>query len=1092
MKHSRFYTILSICVLFVFVFSLLNPAIALADESTPPAGTEEPAQPAETEAVSETESAEGTEANSTPEPEAEVESESTEEPSTPAEVLESAPEGVDVVVLDENGEAMSLTTEQAADVIVNGDPMWCPDGVLPGGVGCTPAYTTFTALIADLADGGYSGSGTIYVSYDYNANLEGNILIDNLNGSVGALNNLVIQGGWNFGTNTQSGANSNLDDNALSIINWVGNVTVNNIFSSGATPDYLGAIFISTQGDIELNDVIVEDSTLYGLSLATSNGDVELNDVTVEDSAQNGLDVFALDGDVELNNVTANNNGLEIAPTIYSDQIYIFSGDGIFILAGGDVTLSNVIANNNGGDGASITSFDGNIEITNSVFQFNGEIGDFYTSYYAGNNEFITNYSTGDGLIASAYVGSITLLDVLVENNANNGASLYASEDVTITDSSFSGNGWSTGLFSGDACDPGPCGYDYMYDMLDQFCAANGDIDTLIFNPCGYYTGDYSQDYTDVFAPNFEYYVVASSTSNSEQEYYGQNQSGGTGLEINNLIGNVSLNGVTAFMNSAKGAEINVSIGNIDIQDSIFMDNGNLEYLSFAECIGAGDSDIETVCNVSGTGNIDLVTDGYIATHYREGLDAFTDIGNITLNNVEATGNGNDGASLGVYAGSIFITDSNFDYNGYPLEIGLPYGLFGEFLYDFTGLSSTLLLPTSDLEAAYTFVTGDNPFIRFEADLSSGSGLDIGDAGSVSLSNVVAQGNGGFGASITRADGNVTITDSQFNDNGYCLFGCLIPANIDLSAYGFIELDSGDGSIQAGGNTYSGLNVQADGNITLNNVYAVGNAFDGADLFSFGNINITGGEFSDNGDFGLNLYFYYDQVSGIILDGQEGGSGLFLDAPSGDIKLVDVVANSNSLNGVDAYSNGGRVIVSCGQYNDNGEYGVIELGASSLELYGPEILNNGNSPDEYMFSGALIVDPNCLVEEVVEKADCEISQNIFILPNSDYVVFPCKIKEYGVVYSLLEAQLPASLSDVTFVSALQADVYDKHHKATKKLPNQPALIAFHVPESVEKGSLTILHWDGDEWVDLGGELIEDGTYFTVSTTRLGSFVLASR
>src|SRR5215207_7698872 len=56
--------------------------------------------------------------------------ESIEKP-TLLEVIEEIPSETNVVVLDENGQPLSLTTQDASEVVANGDPIWCPNGVSP-------------------------------------------------------------------------------------------------------------------------------------------------------------------------------------------------------------------------------------------------------------------------------------------------------------------------------------------------------------------------------------------------------------------------------------------------------------------------------------------------------------------------------------------------------------------------------------------------------------------------------------------------------------------------------------------------------------------------------------------------------------------------------------------------------------------------------------------------------------------------------------------------------------------------------------------------------------------------------------------------
>src|SRR5687767_6037539 len=141
MQPKRF-ALFSAFTLAILLVSLMHPAIALADEATPPpaepstevapvdgpadqvpAGDE--AAPEETDAVS-TEEADPTET-------APTETAPAEPAPNVEEVLDSLPEDTAIVALDAEGEALPLASVEAAQVIVSGDPMWCPAGVLPGG-----------------------------------------------------------------------------------------------------------------------------------------------------------------------------------------------------------------------------------------------------------------------------------------------------------------------------------------------------------------------------------------------------------------------------------------------------------------------------------------------------------------------------------------------------------------------------------------------------------------------------------------------------------------------------------------------------------------------------------------------------------------------------------------------------------------------------------------------------------------------------------------------------------------------------------------------------------------------------------------------
>jgi len=277
--HKFTPRILAGIVLITMLFSLTIPtSTVLADDTTPPTGASETVDapvdedvpqgegttPEEDETALETDLQEaadqGDEGSVTEEtlPEApitveavgeepvledsasEEEVEAEEEP-----VLAQVPEGTDVVVLDEEGEIVSLATQEAADAIATSDPMWCPDGVAPiaNTGGCTDSYSSMTELLAALSGSGQpTQNGTIWIEAGYDSSLAEpggttNITIDGNSGNFSTWGNhsLTLQGGWD---GTGSGAISGtslFSGDRFRIINWRNNVTINDIVFDGAS-----------------------------------------------------------------------------------------------------------------------------------------------------------------------------------------------------------------------------------------------------------------------------------------------------------------------------------------------------------------------------------------------------------------------------------------------------------------------------------------------------------------------------------------------------------------------------------------------------------------------------------------------------------------------------------------------------------------------------------------------------------------------------------------------------------------------------------------------------------------------------------------
>jgi hypothetical protein len=1147
MKKKHLLTLWSAILIFVFITSLFSTVPAFADDSTPPPATEEPALPPTEEPAAETEPVptDLPEVDPTSTPEA-VEPTPTPEVDTPAEILESAPEGVNVVVLDENGDAMPLVTEEAAQLIMSGDPMWCPEGVTPGTDSlnqCTDPYADFANLILDLAAGGYVGNGTIYVAYDYAAS-EGEIYIDHNDPGLMSLADLVIQGGWDFGNdgmyNNDDSYQSTLDGTWLFINNWVGNVTVNNLFI--ANSDYDGLV-IFTDGNVSLDQVDVDNSNQYGTYIVAS-GNVDVTNSSFTDNgdegyydaideiyeASDGLYVETEDGDVTLSDVYSAWNGangatilgadVEISDSVFDDNGWgeddgygayydydefsgsgeydqseeFYGGNGLTIDASDDVTLSGLEVYNNAGNGADIEAA-GDISIANSNFAYNGNLGFMYISNYfsGGDTElyavFDMEYNAGSGLIAEAD-GDITLIEVVSSENANDGADLESNyEDILIVDSAFEYNGEGGDLFN---CG---CGYEVMLDYMDDFCemAGGGFDDMLMFNPCE------DSGYIEVQGSEFEYQTnIYGNEDGDYQNDYEIWQSGGSGLIADAEGGSVILENVDVDGNAGEGAYVNAD-DDVVITNSSFNENGFLGYLSLGECTGIGMQE----CFYTDGEPVDAAYAAYLEFEYGDGLHVDS-YGSITLQDVTASYNSNNGAILHADGPSVFIENGEFSNNAQPIYIDGEDGLLGEFLYD---LEEPLFIPGSELSMEFFLFDagdGDGGF-GMGMYLESGDGLEAEADSNITLTVVSAEGNAGDGA-VLSTQGNINVSESSFSDNGFGSNGYMMLGMFSSDGY---EGEQSETYMSSG----SGLYMSSDGGITLNGVTANDNGLYGAEIYADSNVFVEDSQFSGNGDYGFgsyeyySSYGYYDEGLGqfIIIEEEEGsgewyGSGLYIES-DGNVTLKDVDANGNYQDGAEIYLDGGSILVMCGNYNGNGEYGIYAEDASSLDLQGPVILGNGNSSDEYFFDGPVTISEDCTIpspaNEKKEKYEgvssvCEgTTTATFLLSSGDFVVFPCPINDQAFVKAILEKDLPEKLEeDLKFLSALNTNVI-RDNAVVEEL-EKPVVVSFVIPQGIDPQTLSILFWDGTEWIELEGQVSADGLYFEVSTSLAGTFVLVSK
>jgi len=510
----------------VLVFSLFNTVTAFADDGTPPP-TEEPVV---TEPV----------------------------PVEVEQVIEQLPADTDLVVLDAGGEALPLPSQEAAAVVVSGDPIWCPTGAdpIPGTGGCTDAQSSLSDLIAVLqtqTDGvnfDYEGAGTIYIAVDYDASTDAspdngaNIDFDQ---TILGLTDLVVQGGWGGA----AGAPSNLSGiNSLNFWSWSSPLTLNDLVLDGA----------GWNGP---------KSTDTGLTALDGSGNVELNNVSVTHSDEYGVWIDTT-GDVTIKNGDFSNNG----------QIYTYSydngngtytytygyGDGLYLDPSGNITLDNVSANGNYGSGAYINTY-GTVNITNSQFNSNGSPYTWSDTGNDSNGYWWFNYgdSVYDGFGLELYTdGNVTLNGVSAIGNLEYGAYIDTYGTVDITDSQFNSNGshgfWSYSDTYGSSSGSYDTGGAYLYGnafALTNVTASDNYLDGVMLR--GGKGGVFAMARFEEGAMPEEGGVMATITCSTFEN------NGGYGV-YSYLPGTLAFNGVT-FNGNAEGGyyhegAVNVGSGN--------------------------------------------------------------------------------------------------------------------------------------------------------------------------------------------------------------------------------------------------------------------------------------------------------------------------------------------------------------------------------------------------------------------------------------------------------------------------------------------------------------------------------------------------
>ena len=289
---NRRTQLVSLLTLLVLLISAVMPGTAYAQEPLPPPPDEAAAAEAPI-----TDDAASDEAPVAEPPQA-------EEIALP-DVLAEVPAGTDVVLLDEDGAPLPLATNEAAEVLAGGDPMWCPGTATPGDGGCTTPHASFADLLADLADDSEVGSGTIYVSNLYSVTDDSGADSGGIFFNWGdyAVTDLVIQGGWDFGSNTLNGTST--IGAQMNFINWgnPGNtLTLNDLdFINGGMLDIYDSIVDGTHADVILENVSVTGSNSDGAYIETT-GDIKVNHSDFSGSSSDGMELYS-GGDIELDEV---------------------------------------------------------------------------------------------------------------------------------------------------------------------------------------------------------------------------------------------------------------------------------------------------------------------------------------------------------------------------------------------------------------------------------------------------------------------------------------------------------------------------------------------------------------------------------------------------------------------------------------------------------------------------------------------------------------------------------------------------------------------------------------------------------------------
>lgn len=849
----------------ILAYSAMQTVPALADDGVPPASDSQPVVDPQTEGTT-----------------------------TPEEVISQLPEGTNVVVVGESGDALPLATQAAADGFVEGDPMWCPTGVAPkeGVGGCSPSFTRFGyagdnggdadsndadgSLVDWLTANDPKKAGTIWVAYDYDssADTDPDIVLDGNTYAFLDAYALTVQGGWVYNT-TGSKALYTADpysyftDSTFAVTNWGGAVTINNlIFDDIQTNTADGAqvaLLVTTKGNITLNDVTAQGSyntndsdAAYTMAGAVLNNQAGTGNIIINNSIFSGNEGTGVNahtnGTITANGLIANSNGQGGA---------FFTND---YTQGKAVTLKGFKQfNGNGWSGLQISSA-GAISISNLIANGNGSNGGGFGVY-------LTNTSSTAGLGVTLTGTNFTM------NNAMTGLWVQSNGIITASNLNASNNGQSGAIL--DNCEE-ISGCDVAKGKMVKLTGVN------VFNGNGVSGNEDGLVIKSYGAISISNLMASDNYGNGvylDNEWHNLNNVYSTGTIV--------ITGYGIFQNNgADGAEI-YSYGNAVLTNIDASGNGDDGLYMVVEKNSGGSS-----ITINGLNNF--------SDNGEDGLDLYAH-GTITLNNVTAVGNiTGTGAYLAntyhpLKPYNVVLKGTNkFNENGMAGLVVESFGAIqinnlmansnsgdaGVILDNCIGFLSCVTLTPKAVTITGYAITSNN---------LAGMGLAINSYGAITLNNVTAEDNGAEGT-VLQNDYNLTgqaITlkgSNTFNGNGgqgglgvftlgaitasnitaigndgvgallvncHCLFG-LTPKNITLTGVNMFV-----------GNGQAGLVVEASGSAILSRVTASDNDPDldddgiGIYVMADGNITLTCAFTTNNNAGG----YYLDALGKITLNG---------------------------------------------------------------------------------------------------------------------------------------------------------------------------------------------------------------------------------
>jgi hypothetical protein len=387
---------------------------------------------------------------------------------------------------------------------------------------------------------------------------------------------------------------------------------------------------------------------------------------------------------------------------------------------------------------------------------------------------------------------------------------------------------------------------------------------------------------------------------------------GGVGADIINVIGDVTLSRVTANNNyydniyiDSVGYDGNVTYsgGNVLIEDTTANGSINTDYGIYIENVysnrgGDGSKGDVTLNNVTANDNSN------------DGINLYGVDGDVQFTDVTATGNTNStvgawGAHL-QYVGDVTIDGSDLGSNYRGLDI-----------YDGGNVTITdsTFNANSDRNLQLLRV-GDVVFNNVTAnDNVSDYGIRIYNATSVAFTDVTADGNYGTNLAIEKVSGDVTIDPSSFSNSN--------STGIEINnVLGDVQLTD----VTANGNSNYGAFL-GDYMAGIGNVTIVGSQFDsnyrGLAIRPAGDVTITDSTADDNSYSNIMIGSVNSlAISNTTANDSANAYGMYLRNVSNDVTLNNVTANDNYNSNLYTQYVGGDVVIDPSNFSISDNHGI--------------------------------------------------------------------------------------------------------------------------------------------------------------------------